>query len=248
MATPRPVVRIAHAGNTRERLARALASDCDMIEVDLWYRGGDLRIHHEHKVARLPLLADRIMPTHARPRFALRIGRYYVRPDIGTLRLDELLATVAGRKRLLLDIKGRYSPGALEAYVEKLLQRIRAHRAETWVALCGSYSVLRRVLESAPEIEVRHTVGNDLSWERFLRQIDGGVTRVCMAYDFIDDEKARLLEHHNVDLYCWTVDNWDAARRLVAEGVDGIISNDLQMLSEIHDWIPGALNEPLRSP
>ena len=37
MPAPKRVVRIAHAyGNSRPALARALAADCDMIEVDMW--------------------------------------------------------------------------------------------------------------------------------------------------------------------------------------------------------------------
>ncbi len=42
MAPPQPV-RIAHAyGNSRAALHRALDADVDMIEVDVWYRGGDV--------------------------------------------------------------------------------------------------------------------------------------------------------------------------------------------------------------
>ena len=59
MAPPEPV-RIAHAyGNSRAALRRALAADIDMIEVDIWYRGGDVYARHARRLSPLPLLADK---------------------------------------------------------------------------------------------------------------------------------------------------------------------------------------------
>lgn len=232
----RRIVRIAHAyGNTREALKQALAADCDMIEVDMWYRGGDIRIHHEQKERWFPFLIDRVMSTHKPGRFAFRIGNYFIRPDIGTPRLDALLKEVAGRKRLLLDVKGHYSAESLNGYVDRLVGLVRQHNAESWVAICGqTYSVLHRIREVAPDLEVRYSIQQDYQWERFLRLLEAGVRQVCMAYGFIDASKAKLMEDNNVDLYCWTVDDWAAARRLVSQGVDGIISNDLKLLAELN--------------
>lgn len=236
------IVRIAHAyGNTRQKLAAALAADCDMIEVDMWYRGGDIRIHHERKISWLPLLIDRVMGTHKPGRFAVRIGNYFLRLDIGTLRLDDLLKEVAGRKSLLLDVKGHCGDPHLHRYVDKIVGDIRKHKAESWVAICGqTFSVLQLIGEIAPDLEVRYSIERPYQWERFLRLLESGARRVCMAYGFIDADKAKLMVDNNVDLYCWTVDDWAAARRLVTQGVDGIISNDLKLLAELHGWVTGS--------
>jgi Glycerophosphoryl diester phosphodiesterase len=238
MPSPKRVVRIAHAyGNSRPSLARALAADCDMIEADIWYRGGDIFVHHERRLGSLPILYDRDLRGHALGPFAFHIGRYFVRPDIRTLRLDELLSTVAGRKRLLLDVKGHYDTPTLDGYVETLVRQIRASHAESWVAICGqTYSILHPLRETAPAIEVRYSIEQPYQWERFLSLLDGGARQVCMAYGFLDPGKARLMEERGVDVYCWTVDDWDAARRLVSEGVDGIISNDLGLLAQLRNW------------
>lgn len=241
MGESRRVVRIAHAyGNSRAALAEALAADCDMIEVDMWYRGGDIRIHHERKQRWLPFLADKIMSSHKPGPWSLKIGGLFVRPDIGTPRLDDILQITAGRKRLLLDVKGRYSAEDLEGYVERLVHLVRKHKAESWVALCGqTYSVLHRLREVAPDLEVRYSIQQDYQWERFLRLLESGVNQVCVAYGFIDADKAKFMDDNNVDLYCWTVDDWAAARRLVSQGVDGIISNDLELLTKLHGWVTG---------
>ena len=232
---PHNVVRIAHAfGNNRPALRQALAADVDMIEVDMWYRGGDLFIHHERKMRWLPLLVDRQMATHQPGRFAIRFGDYYVRPDFGTIHLDELLGTVAGRKRLLLDVKGHYQPPHVDGYVETLIQKIRDHKAEPWVAVCGqTYTLLHRLRELAPDIQVRYSIERPYQWERFQLLIEQGVHQICMSYRFLDDAKARVLQDVGADVYCWTVDDPATAMRLVSEGVDGIISNNLDLLAAL---------------
>jgi len=43
----------------------------------------------------------------------------------------------------------------------------------------------------------------------------------------------RYIEEQGVDIFCWTVDDLSEARRLLAAGADGIISNDLELLDEL---------------
>ena len=126
MTKRRPVVTIAHAfGNNRKSLRRALASGVDMIEVDVWYRAGDLHVRHERRLGHFPLLYDGIMNGHPPGPFALRFGRHFFRPDVHSLRLSELMTTVAGQKRLLLDVKGRYDAYGVSGYVKTLVGTIR---------------------------------------------------------------------------------------------------------------------------
>ncbi|HVP04271.1 MAG TPA: hypothetical protein VMT90_01205 [Dehalococcoidia bacterium] len=240
--TSRPLVRIAHAyGNNRHALTHALHADIDMIEADMWYRRGDLRIHHEQRIGRLPLLADRRMPAHRAPRFALPFGKYFVRPDIGTIGLDELLRTVNGRKRLLLDVKGHYKQPHLDGYVETLVRKIREHKAESWATVCGqTYSVLHRLREVAPDLEVRYSVEQPYQWERFQSLMEQGVRRACMSFRFLDEAKARVMGEAGVDVFFWTVDEGATARSLVDRGAGGIISNDLTLLAGLPRVTPSS--------
>jgi len=232
----RRVVRIAHAyGNSRESLQRALSADVDMIEVDAWYRGGEIYIRHARRLNPFPILYDKVMRGHD-PGWAIRFGRYYVRPDFGTLELDEVLEATAGRKSLLLDLKGHYHSPDVDGYVETLVRKIRSHSAEGWVAVCGqTYAVLNRFRKVTTDIELRYSIEKQYQWESFLRKMarDLSVRRVCIAHGFIDAEKARVMEENGVDLYCWTVDSRERAAELVAQGVDGIISNDLGLLERL---------------
>ncbi len=237
--TPRaPVVRIAHAyGNSRASLRRALAADIDMIEADMWYRSGNLEIRHERRPGCLPLFYDSVMSGHPPGRFALRIGRHFVRPGISSLRLRHVLETVAGKKGLLLDVKGRYDPAGIRSFVETLLRDIRAHRAEAWVTVCGqSYSVLNHLRRSAPDIEVRYSVERARQWESVLRKVrrDPLVRGICISHRFAGPGTIRSIGENGMTAYFWTVDDPGEAKRLVGQGAHGIISNNLDLLASLN--------------
>lgn len=241
----RSVVRIAHAyGNTLHDVDIALAADVDMIELDLWYHGGELYARHERRLRWLPILVDRKMHSHKRGFLSFPFGRrYYIRPDLRRVTLDDVMERVAGKKGLLVDLKGSYKPPHLEAFVQKLNDTIRKHRAESWAVVCGQvYTPLHRLREVAPDLEVRYSIERPYQWERFLRlmEADPPARATCMAYGFIDAEKARIMEDNGVNLYCWTVDDPAAAERLVDEGVDGIISNNLELLQALPRATPSA--------
>ena len=232
------VVRIAHAfGNRREVLETALSADIDMIEVDIWYRGGRIEIRHERRWSWLPVLGDRRgRAVHAMGRFVVPLwSGYFVRPDLGTMRLDELLERTNGRKRLLLDIKARKrSESAVFAW--KIAEVVARHSAQDWVAVCGQYwPVIRDLRAVAPEIEVRYSIEWPVQWQRFMEMApaDDGSRRVCIEHHFLDTERQSFLEQHGVDVYCWTVDDRKDAEALVARGVDGITSNDLGLLASL---------------
>jgi len=232
---PLQPTRIAHAyGNSRAALRRALIADVDMIEVDLWYRGGDVYAHHARRLSPLPLLADKKTPGHPLPRPAFPIWPgYWVWPHINPLKLGELLQIVGGSKRLLLDVKGRYKGGRSADFARAITGHVHQHQASSWAVVCGqTYPVLNALRHVDNEIEVRYSLEKPRQWESFVRKMNKHerLRQVCISRHFLDDEKARILEQNGVNVYVWTVDDPNAARRWVEQGADGIISNDLKLL------------------
>jgi len=229
------VVRIAHAyGNRRQSIQRAMDANVDMIEADVWYRSGDIYVRHEERVGWLPVLADR------RPRgvraigpYALPLGhRFYLRLDVNRLPLSELLATVGGGRRLLIDVKESDTSKA-DAFARTLALQIDESEASGWVAVCGQFwPVLDRLTEIAPHLEIRYSMQRQSQWDAYQRRLAEGrsSTGVCIQHRLIDQARAAILEKHGIDTYCWTVDDAAEAAALVQRGVDGIISNDLELL------------------
>jgi len=235
--SPRPPVAIAHAyGNRRASIVEALTAGVDYIEADVWYRAGELWVRHERRLGAIPLLYDR------RPVGVKRIGpwalplapRYYLRLDIRPLTLAEVLERTNGRCRVLVDVKGRYSRNDAEAYARRLRQLAADDDAD--LAVCGqNWTVLDEIQEQAPHFEVRYSVEHPEQWQALLRRLEAGqaVHGICIEHRFLDAEKIRLLRDKGISVYCWTVDDRAEARRLLAKGVDGIISNDLSLLASL---------------
>jgi glycerophosphoryl diester phosphodiesterase len=231
-------VRIAHAyGNRRDKIEAAANADIDFMEADVWGRAGELWVRHERRLGLLPLLADR------RPQGVDSIGPwalplllgYYLRPDIDPLRLSELLARTQGRRGLLLDAKrgcGGASPRAYARMLARCLAQTQPPSGE--IIVCGRTEVLDRVREAAPHLDVRYSIEKPQHWEDFKRHLeaDSSLRGVCMARKFLNDEIIRFLKDNRLEVFCWTVDDPAEANRLLALGVDGIISNSIPLLEE----------------
>lgn len=234
----RRVVRIAHGyGNRRDALAQALVADVDMIEVDIWYRGDNVWVRHERRLDPFPVLADHGMSGHPLPPWSVSLWKgYYACLDVNRLSLGEVLEATGDQKRLLLDTKGWYKDDRPRRFAETLARTIREHGAEESVAVCGQfYPVLNAFRRAAPDVQVRYSIQNARQWRWFVDKAgrDEDVRSICIQHRLVDDEKARVVEEMGIDLYCWTVDDRAEAARLVSQGVDGVISNDLGLLEEL---------------
>ena len=233
-------VRIAHAyGNRRDRIEAAAAASVDFIEADIWYRAGDIWVRHERRMPFLPLLLDR------RPRGMHNVGpwtlpvlpNYYARLDIDPPRLTELLERTRGRRGLLLDVKGDPAEEGARAYARSLARSLAEARCEGSVIVCGQTDVLDTIREVAPHLDVRYSIEKQWQWEKLPRRLDArpGLRGVCMNRKFLSDTVARTLEEAGLQVFCWTVDDPAEATRLLALGVDGIISNSLPLLEQLDE-------------
>ena len=231
------VVRIAHAyGNRRDDIVKAVAAAVDMIELDVWHDDG-LFVHHERRLRPFPLLIDHLMPGRSLPPLSLPLPRgHYVRLDVNRLSLEEVLEKAVPEKRVLIDTKGRYDGTDPGKFAAALLRAIRKRGAESSVSVCGQfYPVLDAFRQMAPEVEVRYSIENARQWRWFtsLAGREELVRNICIQHRFIDPEKAAFVEQLGINVYCWTVDDRGEAGSLVASGVDGIISNDLELLESL---------------
>jgi glycerophosphoryl diester phosphodiesterase len=177
------------------------------------------------------------MRGHSLPPLSLPVGkRLYVRLDLNGLKLDDVLQTVAGSKRLLIDLKGYYHAQRNLDFARTLVRAIREHAAEGWMTVCGQFwPVIEDVRKEAPDIDVRYSIEHVYQWEKFMRLVgeDERVRKVCIEHRFLNEERVRYIEEQGVDIFCWTVDDLTEARRLAAAGADGIISNNLELLAEL---------------
>jgi glycerophosphoryl diester phosphodiesterase len=216
-------------GNTVESFKAAVDAGVDTIEFDvIWLRDAELPVEQ-----RAPLMVAHDWEAHAsRPPLPL------------TEALDAFLEPPLDRVEIDLDIK---LPGREEEFVEALRERGLIDRA---MISTTEMHVLKRVLELEPNLRRGWTypkAGRDYNrrpWAKPVLQAALVAMRHSLpglaadklpkfdvfamwVYDPLASARlARICNLAGVELIVWTVDDEARMRKLVAMGVDGLVSND----------------------
>jgi glycerophosphoryl diester phosphodiesterase len=223
-------------GNTVESFRAAVEAGVDTIEFDvLWLQDAHLPLEQ-----RAPLVIAHDWADAAR------------RPPLTlTEALDAFLEPPLDRVEIDLDIK---LPGREEELVAALRERGLIERA--MVSTMELYS-LGRILDLAPELRRGWTYPkvtkewNSKPWAkpilpaalRTMRyRLPGlaaqqlprlGVEAMWVYHPLVSARLARICKLAGVELIAWTVDDEKRMRRLVAAGVDGLVSNDPRLFTRI---------------
>ncbi len=223
-------------GNTIESFIAAAAAGVDTIELDvLWLRDAHLPLEE-----RAPLVVAHDW-SDAERRAPLKL----------TEALDAFLEPPLDRVEIDVDIK---LPGREEEIVDALRERDLVGRA--MVSTMELYS-LGRILELEPQLRRGWTypkVTRDWASKRWAKgpmllalmamrqRLPGlaaeklpklGVESMWVYHPLISRRLARITELAGVELIAWTVDDLDRMQRLVAAGVNGLVSNDPRIFARL---------------
>ncbi|HSK15042.1 MAG TPA: hypothetical protein VK915_02640 [Gaiellaceae bacterium] len=138
------------------------------------------------------------------------------------LLVPELLAAVARRTELLLDLKGR------DRRLSQLLLLQLAPRLEAGagVTLCARSWSLLDPFEGVPGVRRLHSVGSARQLERLRRRLAGGrVEGISIHERLLDSHTVREVREVADLVLTWPVNTVERARELLAHGVDGLISD-----------------------
>ncbi len=213
--SPRGFYAIAHrAGNNLHHLERALEAGVDAIECDLWHYHGRLALRHERKLPALPILYD----------------RWYIRWSWGVLRLRELLCEINVRAELFLDIKSK-TPRAADAVFE--LYRDNESMMPLTRVSSQQWKLLDRLARGRTEMQMFYSVGHPAAIGALLDRAAGdhppagtSIRHTVLSPDLIEHLHAAGLK-----VYAWTVNNPHRGEQLLRWGVDGLISDNLDVLA-----------------
>jgi glycerophosphoryl diester phosphodiesterase len=221
---------IAHRGasaaepeNTLRAFALAIAQGAQMIELDLHATSdGHVVVIHD------PTLEH---TTNARGRVAQLALAEVRRADAGkgerVPTLAETLELTKGRAQLYLEIKDRRAAA-------ETLRLVRVHGCENEVLLASfDIPLMRRlgeevkdlelgVILGAPSFDPRVRLREALPWSS-LRRVNYQV--LCLQAQLCFPFLSRQVKAAGKRLYVWTVDNERGFARMLARGVDGIVTN-----------------------
>jgi glycerophosphoryl diester phosphodiesterase len=230
----RPWLRIAHRGasgeapeHTRPAFVRALDAGVDMIELDVQLsRDHRLVVMHDLDVARTTSGHGPVRDHTLVELQRLDAGGWFGPQFAGesVLGLDEVIEIVGTRARLNVEVKA--PPADWDALASNLLGTLReSGLLESTVISCFDMQALAAVRAQAAEARLGvlwQSPDFTAAWEsaQELRAASVHPYWMLVSPQVIDAAHARGLE-----VLTWTVNDVAAMRALIAQGIDGIISD-----------------------
>lgn len=238
----KPLV-IAHRGasgaapeNTLAAIDKALEAGADVIEIDVHQtRDSIIIVLHDEKLDRTTDKSGLIKNFNWNEINDADAGSWFSNEYAGEKipTLADVLTHIRGRALLLIEIKkgGDYYPG-IERSVFNMIQ---AHGAAPWcmiqsfstvavnnfMALNTTIPVYKLVVGNVPALPFHHD--GHMRWGGILKykQVNG----VNPYRKFARKRIIRKLHERGQQIFAWTVNDEKLMRKLIARGVDGIITN-----------------------
>ena len=210
---------VAHrAGNDLAALRTAVELGVDVVEADVHVRARRLEVRHSKHLRPLPLLWDRGAA-----------GLELTRTSATSLELAAVLGALDGPTAVMLDLKG---PGQVGARVADLL---RAARPAAPVLVCSRWWPGVQALSGLSEVRPVLTARSRAELLRLRRRVAGprrpygvSVHRSLLAPQVVAALRSRVEV-----VTTWGVNSLDELDRVVELGVNGIISDEAEVLRAV---------------
>jgi glycerophosphoryl diester phosphodiesterase len=209
-------LRVAHsAANYRSQLYASVAAGVDLIEADVWPRWNKVVARHERGVVALPLIFD----------------KWYVLPEIRPITLEEILESVSGRSGVYLDLKSDN-----ENHLDHIVEIITRFGVSAQTAITSPHwHALTYIEERSPEVTSFYTVVARRHLAPFWDHLDEHpeVNGTAMRHGLLSPALVEAMHQRGLRVLAWTVDDPGRCLQLLEWGVDGIISNRLELLQAV---------------
>lgn len=233
---------IAHRGasfaapeNTIAAIGLAWKLNADAVEIDVYLtRDGQIAVIHDRTTERLTGVNLNIEDATLAELKALDVGKWkgkeWTAEKIPTL--AEVLATIPGGKRLVVEIK---SHAQIVPLFLRTLKECGKGAPEVEVISFWE-DVVPAVKQAAPELEVYWlcSPGEDKAEEQVSTALAAGADGIdIQATDLLDADYVSKIREAKLGLYVWTVDDDATALRMADLGVDAITTNKPEELLQL---------------
>ena len=228
--------RVGHRGaprvfpaNTMRSFQHAIELGCTMVECDIRPAAdGVLVLAHDPHVRAADGTVYELAAHTSRELAALDLGA-----GEGVPALTDLVSWAQGRCRVMADMK--CEGDGIEARVAEALAPLSA--ANKIVPGADTQS-RERFRACDPTLPLSFSLGghapDDLTEAQFQTYLATLTTdAVTWQYPLLTADRIAALHSRSLRVFAWTVDDADTMRRLLADGVDGIISNRADLLVQL---------------
>lgn len=203
---------VAHrAGNDLAALREACSAGVDLVEADVRYHRGRLEVRHLKTMGPVPLLWDRWALTPAwTSRFLLQ----------------DLLPVTPPDCELMLDVKG-----GGEEFPRDVVRVVRELMPNRGYSVCSQFWNLLEAFHEDPHARIVHSIGSRRMLREVLPRLEGhrsdsvSIHMKLLTPAVVED----LLQRVSL-IMTWPVNRESDLRRLQSWGVNGFISDRLDLL------------------
>lgn len=249
LATGKAVEFTSHRGesadapeNTMAAFQLAWERDADAFELDAHLTAdGKLVVIHDGDTKRTTGVAKLVKESTLEELRALDAGRWKGTQWAGEKlpTIEEALATIPDGKRCFIEIK--VGPEAVPALVEAV--RGSGKKPEQLAVISFQADTVAETKKQLPELKAFFLSGfrQDKETGAWTPSVDDLIAKAkSLGADGLDlhfrgpfdSALVRTIKDAGLELYVWTVDEVEDARRLIEAGVDGITSNKAAMLKQ----------------
>jgi len=232
-----PLIVTAHRGashvapeNTLSAMAAAVEAGAEFAELDVGLtRDGEVVLMHDRTVDRTTNGTGDLGAFSLNELRVLEAGSWFSEEfdgePIPTLR--EVIRFARGRLKLNIEIKTSREEPTIAAAVVDII------RSEGFGEECMVTSFSRETVEEvkriAPELRTGFIFGEDYPEDVF----EGGWDVLSSNHEVVDSVFVARAKESGKSVHVWTVDERELMLKLIALGVDGIISNRPDLLLEV---------------
>jgi glycerophosphoryl diester phosphodiesterase len=235
-------VKIAHRGasgnfpeNTRLAFEKAIEARADMIEIDCQTTSdGHVVVFHDERLNRTAGVSGTVKSKTLQQLKKLDVGQWKKRSFRGerVLTLEEVLEIIAGKVDLCLDIK-QYNASQPGMEIKLLFIVSHYDYLDQTIFSSFDYPCLERIRELAPEARIGVIYGAGVKADPFvaaerLEASSMHVQRQMATRPFLDKAWETGL-----DVHVWTVNEVRDMEKFASLGVQGIVSDYPEKLSQL---------------
>ena len=221
--------------NTLESFETAIAAGADRIEFDV-RRTQDLQavVFHDLSVDRfMPEARGRSVPRHSLAEMmAIDVGAALGRPGCFVPSLDATLEALAGRVKLNVEVKGSGADGLITADLAATAVRDKGLGPHT-VLSSFHEPVLRHLASRAGDLARAFIFDEKASGDVIALAVATGCEAVHPKSTLLSEAFMARCRDASLRVRPWTVNADDEMRRLMALGVDGIVTDFPNRLARV---------------